>query len=99
MQTTTTSTQFSINWKDFSRGLLMAVLTPVVFIIASSVNAGTLVFDWHQILISALSGGLAYVIKNFFQPSSIVVTNPPSTTVDAVKEGKAEVKVEAIQNK
>lgn len=87
------SSQYSINGTDFWRGMLMAVLTPIVFIIASSVNAGSLVFDWHGILIAGISGGLAYLIKNFFTPTAITVVDPSKASVDAVKEGTAEIRV------
>ena len=56
----------ALNWKDILRGLLMAVLTPSVLIIQQSVSAGSLVFNLHQILMAAVAGGLAYLIKQFF---------------------------------
>jgi len=55
-----------LNWNDFGKGLIMAVLTPVVLIIQESVSAGTLTFNWSAIGISAVAGGVAYLIKNLF---------------------------------
>ena len=56
----------SLNWKDITKGLLMAVLTPVVLIIQQSIEAGSITFNWHQIAMAAAAGGVAYLIKNFF---------------------------------
>lgn len=61
-----TSKLFSLNWQDFAKGLLMAVLTPVVVIIQQSIENGTFTFDWKVIALSAIGGGLAYLTKNFF---------------------------------
>jgi hypothetical protein len=44
----------------------MAVLTPIVYTIQTSLEAGSLVFNWKAIVLAALAGGLAYLIKNFF---------------------------------
>lgn len=92
-QTTVTSTQFTLNVRDVLKGLLMAVLTPVILIISQSVNAGSLVFNWHSIAIAALSGGLAYLIKNFFTAPQVIMTDVPKETVQQVKEGTAEPKI------
>jgi len=55
-----------LNWADFGKGLIIAVLTPVLVVIQESVSAGTLTFNWSAIGISAIAGGVAYLIKNFF---------------------------------
>ena len=44
----------------------MAVLVPVMYIIQNSIAAGSLTFNWKEIGIAALSGLIAYLIKNFF---------------------------------
>lgn len=59
-----------LNFNDILKGLLMAVLTPVVVIVQQSLEAGVFVFDWKSIGIAALSGGVAYLVKNFFTPAS-----------------------------
>jgi len=66
---TIVSPQFSLKWRDILRGLIMAVLTPVIVIIQQSLEAGHLQFNWQQIGMAAVGGGLAYVVKNFFEPS------------------------------
>ena len=59
-----------LNLNDILKGLLMAILTPVVVIIQQSLDAGLFVFDWKSIGLAALSGGVAYLVKNFFTAAS-----------------------------
>lgn len=56
----------SLGVKDILRGLLIAVLTPILVLIQQSIEAGNLVFEWKSLLIAGVGGGLAYLIKNFF---------------------------------
>ena len=56
----------SLGVKDVLRGLLIAILTPVLVLIQQSIEAGNLVFEWKSLLIAGVGGGLAYLIKNFF---------------------------------
>lgn len=93
MPTVTTSNQFTLNSRDVLKGLIMAVILPVLTIIQTSVSNGELTFNFKAIAIAAISGFIAYIIKNFLSPAEIVITNPPKETVDAVKEGSAEVTV------
>ena len=95
--TLTTSSQFSINWADAGKGLIMAILTPIVFSLLSTISSGTLAVNWHNLLILALSAGLGYIAKNFFTPSAIVVKDAPQSQVDAIKDG--ELKVTLTQNR
>lgn len=62
----------SLGWRDFFRGLAMAILTPVFAILADSVERGELNFNWRLIVISAIGGGVAYLAKNFFTPKDSV---------------------------
>lgn len=71
---------FSVGVKDFLRGLIIAVLVPVFVIIQQSISAGSLIFDWKAIGISALGGLLAYVTKNFFTDG---IKQSQATLVDA----------------
>ncbi len=64
------SNLFTLNWKDFLKGLLMAVLAPVIAIIYQSVELGSLTFDWSTILKASLLAGLAYIMKNFLTDSN-----------------------------
>lgn len=56
----------SLNWSDFVKGLLMAVLTPAIIILQQSLELGVFTLDWESIGIASLSGGVAYLLKNFF---------------------------------
>lgn len=64
------STFLSWNWRDFIKGLIVAVLTPIIPIVQQSITAGTLVFDWHVIGVAAAGGFVAYMVKNFFTDST-----------------------------
>ena len=71
--TVTTSKKFRLNWQDYAKGIVVAILTPVIFIIQNSLDAGTLSFNWKQISIAAISGFVAYLVKNFFTSSQTIV--------------------------
>lgn len=93
MATTQTNTQYTLNWKDAARGLLMAALGAVLVFLQSSFENGEVVFEWNKIINVAIIAGVGYLIKNFFTPSEIVIVNPPKDEIAAVKKGQAEVKV------
>lgn len=76
------STFLSLTGTDFLKALLMAVLAPVLFIIQQSIAAGALTFNWHQIEMAAIAGGVGYLIKNFFSDS---VSQAQSTLVTQAK--------------
>ena len=56
----------SLGFRDFLRGFVMAVLTPVFVIIQQSLDAGILTFNWTSIAMAAVAGALAYITKNVF---------------------------------
>ena len=56
----------TLNSKDFLKGLVVAVITAVITIVYTSVQAGHLNFDWKAIGVTALSSALAYIMKNLF---------------------------------
>lgn len=66
-----TSNLYSIDYRDILKAFLMAVLTPVLFIVEQTINSGQLTFNWKQIGMAAVGGGMAYIIKNFFTASTI----------------------------
>lgn len=82
----TTSKQFSVNWKDIAKGLLMAVLTPVVLVIQQSLSLGVITFNWRDISMAAIAGGIAYIVKNFFTPAQTVITGTPQPTQKEAEE-------------
>lgn len=69
---TITSKIYSLDKNDLLKGLLMAVVTPCLVIIQSSLDSGTLTLDWKNIGMAAVGGGVAYLLKNFFTPSQVI---------------------------
>lgn len=93
MQTVTTSKKFNLTLSDWVKGLIVAVITPVITIIMTSLQAGNLVFDWKAIGITALAALLAYITKNWLTPAKITITGASNEVVEKVKEGDIDVKV------
>ncbi len=58
-----------LNIVDFGKGLFIAVLGAVFTVIYTTVQSGSLTFDWKAIGITALSAALAYLSKNLFTNS------------------------------
>lgn len=87
--TVTTSKQFTLNLNDFWKGLLVAVLTTPITLLMASLNAGKLDFDWKAIGIAALTGLVAYLVKNFLTPSQTIVkpAPDPGTTITVPPPG------------
>lgn len=73
----------SLGWRDFLRGLLMAILTPVLTFILNSIEHGEFTLNWHLVYLSAVGGALAYLVKNLgTKPdlrADIGGSNPPPT--------------------
>ncbi len=67
-----TSPFLSLNWNDLGKGLLVAVGGAVIGAIETSIQAGSLVFNWKAIGAIALAAGLSYLGKNFFTPATVV---------------------------
>lgn len=67
------SKQFSLQLRDFTRGLVIAILTPALFVIQQSLDKGEWVFNWKSIAIASASGGLAYLFRNFIEPTKTVI--------------------------
>lgn len=59
----------NLNIQDFFKGLLLVVLTSVITIIQESLTQGSLAFDWKAIGTTALTAGLAYILKNLLSNS------------------------------
>lgn len=89
---TTVSKQFSLNLSDWWKGLLMAVIVPVIAIISDSISKGVLTFNWHLILIAALGGGLGYLTKNLLTPTKVTVTGVSDATIKQIDAGTTEMK-------
>ncbi len=63
------SSFLSLNTKDFVKGLVITVLTSVLSIIYSSLQAGSLTIDWKVILTTGLTSAIGYIIKNYLTNS------------------------------
>lgn len=75
----------SLGWRDFLRGLIMAILTPIGTLITNSLNHGEFTLNWNLIWISAVGGAIAYFIKNVFtKPDS---DKAPTAVLDAPIDG------------
>ena len=64
------STFLNINLNDLGKGLILAVLTSVMTIIYTTVQSGSLTFDWKLIGTTALTSAIGYLIKNLFTNST-----------------------------
>ena len=49
---------------DWWRGLVIAIATVPLTIIYQSISSGVLTFDWKAIATAAMTGGIAYILKN-----------------------------------
>ena len=94
MNVTTSSKRFTLNGNDFIKGLIMAVGGAAVTLLLDSLNAGSFDFDWKKIVAGALTAGLTYLAKNFFDKPKVVLTDVTDKTIDAVKDGTAEVEIQ-----
>jgi len=90
---TVTSKQFSLNARDLVKGLIMAVILPVLNVIQQSIEAGSFTLDWKRIGLLAAGGFIAYLIKNFLNPAEVVVTGVKNDTINDIKAGDADIKV------
>lgn len=71
------SKQFTLATRDWLKGLLIAAIAPVIPIIQQSIAAGELKFNWVLIGTTALGAGIAYLAKNFFEPTKVVTVKTP----------------------
>ena len=60
------SERFRLNWIDAGKGFITAALASLLFFIQTSLDAGTFVFDYKKLGFVFFSGGIGYLIKNYF---------------------------------
>lgn len=76
METTVvTSKKYTWNWHDFVKGIILAVLSPVVPIVQATLAAGTFTMPWKQIGLTAAGAFVAYMVKNYFTNSATIIKN------------------------
>lgn len=74
-----TSKKYRLDLLDLGKALLIAALTPVLVIVQSTLDSGSLTFNWKAIGMAAIAGGLSYLLKNFFTPQQIIIKNEANT--------------------
>jgi hypothetical protein len=69
---------FSLGWKDFIKGFIMAVGGAVFSVVQTSIEAGQFHFDLKQIAIVAGGAACVYLGKNLFTNSNDQFAKPES---------------------
>lgn len=77
-----TSKQFTLNWRDLLKGLIMAIGTPVLYLIQEMIPGWNL----DPIAQAALSALITYLLKNFFAPPTVVVPAENNQQAQEIKE-------------
>lgn len=72
MSKTIENKQFTLQGRDAIKGLVLAVLTAVITVVYSSIEAGNLNFDWRLIGTTAATSALAYIMKNWLEPTKVI---------------------------
>lgn len=75
------SSLFTLNSRDWIKGLVIAVLTAIITVVYNTIQTGALVLDWKAISIAGISAALAYITKNLLTNS-----NDQLLTKEPVKE-------------
>lgn len=65
---------YSLDIKDFVKGLLVSAGSAIVTTIQNMISSGSI--DWKAIGSVALAAGVAYLVKNFFTQSHVMTPNP-----------------------
>lgn len=89
METVIEKKQFRLDYRDILKGLLMAMIVPILIIVQSSLDQGHLEFNWKNIGIAAVAGGVSYLIKNFFTPTQTII-KAPASEVEIIAVGTPE---------
>jgi len=78
------SSQFDLKWRDGLRGLILAVGTPVLYAVQELIPG----WEIDPILKIAVSALVAYLLKNFFEPTKIIEVNPNESKIETVKNSE-----------
>lgn len=68
-----TSKKYTLNWRDAGKGLIVAVGSAVIAACQTALDPNTLNFNWRYVIGSGIAGAFAYLGKNFFESSKIVI--------------------------
>lgn len=78
--------QWSLQGRDFIRGLVIAVISPVFTILIQSLQAEEVTVNWKSIMNVAIIAFLTYISKNLAEPTKAVVSAPTPEVIDNVKQ-------------
>jgi hypothetical protein len=56
---------FKLNLFDLLKGLIVSVFTAVLVMISDAIKLGSFSFDWVSIWQTAVTAGVAYLLKQF----------------------------------
>ncbi len=70
------NTFLSLGWKDFAKGLIMAVGGAVFAVIQTSLEAGQFQINWKQVASVAAATACVYLGKNLFTNSQDQFAKP-----------------------
>jgi len=91
--TVTTSGLGKLNWRDIIEGLKIAAILPALSIVYTSIENKSFDIDWTLVWQTAAFGAVGYFIKKITTPAQIIMKDVHPDTIEAVKEGTADVKV------
>jgi hypothetical protein len=80
------SSLFTLNSKDWIKGLVIAILTAIITVVYNTIQTGALVLDWKAISIAAISAALAYITKNLLTNSDDQLLTKEPVKKEIVKE-------------
>lgn len=79
--------KFSLQVRDFLKGLLMAIGTAIAVVLQNSISAEAWVFNWKAIGMAAVGAALTYLLKNYLtdenKVAKKVLTENAATPTDA----------------
>lgn len=88
-----TSKFATLQKRDFLKGLLIAILTPVVGLLYQvisnwlSTDDAQFIINWKELARVAFYAFAAYIGKNFFEPTqTVIVVKPPLTSEGGEKD-------------
>jgi len=85
-----TSKRFSLKLRDYLKGVLLAVLVPVLVAVQQSLEAGHFEFDYLYLAKVAVGALVGYLLKNFFDKPKVVITANSNTHAENIKNAVEE---------
>ena len=92
---TVTSKQFTLNWRDITRGFITAIITAFLTSVYQSIESGALptLAQLKTAGLIGLGAGVSYLLKNLLSPAKIEIVPANKEQVEAIKSGEATVEV------